>query len=649
MALSLLASLYIMVLTWRRRDVPGAGAMTGLAAATFIWTFGYLNATHGITLERHLFFCNVGYIGNMFVPVAWFIFALHYAIDNRLINDWKLALFCIIPLVTIVLVWTNNLHHLMWYDEHLATSGPFTVTVKTYGPFFWVALAHNYILIVSGVVVLLRRLFRGTHLYTGQAISLLIAVVLPLAWNIIYVFDLLPLPRKDLTPVMFAASGIAISLGVVRFQLLKAVPFARKFIIEHMGDGIMVFNMRHRLLEANPAALAILEADRNIIGKGIEQLYNSFPLLRRFYFPESSIELPLEVSGKKRVYELNTVTMRDNQDRQVGWLAILHDITERNRRELEYKTIIQTTADGFCLTDMEGKILDVNDAYCQLIGYNRDELYNMRFRDIDALEKGAANEARIARIKKNGSDRFETRHRCKDGSIVDVEISVNYLQVNGERLFVFIRDISRRKQAEEAQRQSAEKLVSAMNSTIEAIAMTVEMRDPYTAGHQRRVTRLACAIATRMNLPEDQISGLRLASLIHDIGKVRIPTEILTNPDGLSEAEFSMMKTHPRIGYEILKTIESPWPIARIVHQHHERIDGSGYPLGLSGDEIIPEARILAVADVVEAMASHRPYRPALGIDKALEEILQNRGILYDPEVVDACVSLFNEQGYTLE
>ena len=623
--------------------------MLVLAASTFIWTFGFFNEAHSTTLENQLFFNDIGYIGSMSVSGAWFIFALHYSIDNRIITGWKIALFCIMPLVTIIMVWTNNLHHLMWYDEHLGTTGSFTITIKTYGIFFWISLAYNYMLLIGGTIILLRRLFTGTRLYTGQAISLLIAVLLPLLWNVIYIFDLLPLPRKDLTPVMFAASGIAISLGVVRFQLLKAVPFARKFIIEHMGDGIMVFNMRHRLLEANPAALSILEADRNIIGKGIEQLYNSFPLLRRFYFPESSIELPWEVSGKKRIYELNTVTMRDNQDRQIGWLAILHDITERNRRELEYKTIIQTTADGFWLTDLDGQFLDVNDAYCDLIGYSRDELLKMSITDVEAFEKPETIAAHISGIKKRGMDRFETRHKRKDGEIIDVEISVNYLQVNGERMFVFVRDITGRKQAEEAQRQSAEKLVSAMNSTIEAIAMTVEMRDPYTAGHQRRVTRLACAIATYMNVPEHRISGLRLASLIHDIGKVRIPTEILTNPDGLSEAEFSMMKTHPRIGYEILKTIESPWPIARIVHQHHERIDGSGYPLGLSGDEIILEARILAVADVVEAMASHRPYRPALGIDKALDEIIQKKGILYDPEAVDACVSLFNEQGYTLE
>jgi hypothetical protein len=166
MILSLAASLYIMVLAWRHRDVPGAGAMLALAAATFVWAFGFFNEAHSATLERQLLFNNVGYIGSMSVPVAWFIFALHYTSGSRLITGWKLALFCIIPLVTIILVWSNNLHHLMWYNEHLSVSGPFTVTLKTYGPFFWVALAYNYILIFSGIIALIRRLFTGTPLYT---------------------------------------------------------------------------------------------------------------------------------------------------------------------------------------------------------------------------------------------------------------------------------------------------------------------------------------------------------------------------------------------------------------------------------------------------------------------------------------------------
>jgi putative two-component system response regulator len=185
--------------------------------------------------------------------------------------------------------------------------------------------------------------------------------------------------------------------------------------------------------------------------------------------------------------------------------------------------------------------------------------------------------------------------------------------------------------------------------TMEALATIVEFRDPYTAGHQQRVTQLACAIAKAMERPEDEITGLYLAGLIHDIGKVSVPSEILCNPNGLSSDEFNIIKMHPTVGYEVLKGLELPWPIAQIVHQHHERLDGSGYPLGLSGEDILLEARILAVADVVEAMASHRPYRASLGLDRALSEIVKHKGKLYDPDVVDACLRVFREQAFEFQ
>ncbi|OGP55495.1 MAG: hypothetical protein A2Y65_12265 [Deltaproteobacteria bacterium RBG_13_52_11] len=188
-----------------------------------------------------------------------------------------------------------------------------------------------------------------------------------------------------------------------------------------------------------------------------------------------------------------------------------------------------------------------------------------------------------------------------------------------------------------------------LEKTIIAIAAVTEIRDPFTAGHQKRVTKLACAIAEEMGLPKGKNERLRLAAIVHDIGKIHIPTEILIKPTQLSEPEFTIIEAHPQIGHDILYGITFSRPIAKIVLQHHELLDGSGYPQGLSGDEIVVEARILAVADVVEAMLSNRPYRPAHGIEGALEEILHNKGALYDSEVVDACSRVFYERGFMFE
>lgn len=240
----------------------------------------------------------------------------------------------------------------------------------------------------------------------------------------------------------------------------------------------------------------------------------------------------------------------------------------------------------------------------------------------------------------------------KGGSKFPVEISTSIMKgIDGEPIgFVtVIRNITKRKQAEQKLKQSYKKLRKTMGATINTISKIIETRDPYTAGHQLKVSKLATTIAQEMKLPQDKIEGIRIASLVHDIGKVSIPAEILSKPTKLNEIEYNLIKDHSQIGYDIIKTVDFPWPVAQIVFQHHERINGSGYPQGLKGDDILLEARIMGVADVVEAMSSHRPYRAALGTDKALEEIYQNKGILYDPEVVDACIKLFKEKGFKFE
>ncbi len=209
--------------------------------------------------------------------------------------------------------------------------------------------------------------------------------------------------------------------------------------------------------------------------------------------------------------------------------------------------------------------------------------------------------------------------------------------------------IAKRKDTEKELKHSVGKLRKAMGEIVHVVALTIEVRDPYTAGHQRHVADLARTIAKEMGLPEDQINGTYMAGLIHDMGKISVPAEILSKPSILGENEFSIIRTHPQVGYQILKEIEFPWPIAQIVFQHHERMDGSGYPQGLSSKDILLEAQILAVSDVVDAMSHHRPYRPAFGIDEALKEVSQNAGVIYASKAVDVCVKLFTKKKFNFK
>jgi PAS domain S-box-containing protein len=211
----------------------------------------------------------------------------------------------------------------------------------------------------------------------------------------------------------------------------------------------------------------------------------------------------------------------------------------------------------------------------------------------------------------------------------------------------YIRDMTYRVEAEQSVAESLKNLQKALNGTVKALANTLESKDPYTASHQRRVVQLACALAQELGESPDYIEGIRVMGFLHDLGKIAVPGEILSKPSRLSEYEFNLIKVHPQAGYDILKDIDFPWPVALAVLQHHERLDGSGYPHGLSGHDIIREAKILAVADVVEAIASHRPYRPALGVDQAMEEISRYQGVLYDPAVVQTCLRLFSENRFS--
>ena len=248
-----------------------------------------------------------------------------------------------------------------------------------------------------------------------------------------------------------------------------------------------------------------------------------------------------------------------------------------------------------------------------------------------------------------GPSEYEIDIVRKDGEVRHLHVLRKEIYWNGQKQSqVIYQDITENRKAEEKLKETMNSLRKSIKTTIQVLGIVSEARDPYTAGHQRRVADLARAIATGMKLPRDVIEGIRMTGAIHDIGKISIPSEILCKPIMLTDLEFSLIKAHCQYSYDIMKDVDSPWPLADIVYQHHERMDGSGYPRGLKGKDILIEARILAVADVVEAMMSYRPYRPALGLEIALKEIENNAGILYDRKVADACLSLFREAKFEL-
>ncbi len=231
----------------------------------------------------------------------------------------------------------------------------------------------------------------------------------------------------------------------------------------------------------------------------------------------------------------------------------------------------------------------------------------------------------------------------------DFEVTTSPMSLQGQRMLLLcLQDITQQKLAAQEALESRDELERAMGGVINALVEMLATRDPYTAGHQQRVASLASAIALEMGLDERVVAAVRMAAIIHDLGKVAVPSEILTKPSRLTRLEFDIMKMHPQVGFDILSKLEFPWPVSEVALQHHERLDGSGYPNGIRGEEIRLEARVIAVADVVEAMASHRPYRPSLGIKRALEEIHQQKGMQYDPDVVEACVRLAGREGFAL-
>jgi len=459
-------------------------------------------------------------------------------------------------------------------------------------------------------------------------------------------------------------------------EALKESENKYRVIAENMTDVITIMDMNLRFTYVSPSIMRMRGYTvEETMEQSLEQVMTPESLqISAKVFEE---EMQRETSGtadpnRVRTLELEEyrkdmstvwveVTLsflRDADGRPIGILSLSRDITERKRAEKtlrkseeRYRELVRYAPAGIYEVDYEtNRFISVNDVICEYTGYSRDELFTMNLFNLLTKESQPLMLTRLEKLMAGEKlePTVEYCIRTKNGNELWGLFNARYIyeagKLKGSTGVIY--DITDRKRADEKLRQTLESLRKAVGTTIQVMVSAVEARDPYTAGHQVRSADLARAIATEMGLPPERIEGLRMAGSIHDIGKISIPAEILSKPTKLTNLEFSLIKEHARMGYEMLKDVESPWPLAEIVYQHHERMDGSGYPRNLKGDEILMEARILAVSDVVESMASHRPYRPALGIEPALEEIEKNKGTLYDDAVADACLRLFREKGF---
>ena len=443
-----------------------------------------------------------------------------------------------------------------------------------------------------------------------------------------------------------------------------------KMLFEYAPDPFYLSDLKGTFIDANKAAEKVTGYKREeLIGKSFlklkllppEQIPKAASLLAKNALGESTGPDEFTFNrkdGSKAVLEIRTFPVKIKGKTFV--LGIARDITEKKKieqvlraSEKKYRTLAENIPDVLIQIDLEGNIIYLSKSFETKTGYSREEIQGKNIKNLLVPE---SYKIALERMKKwkEGARRlpsYEIKVKAKDGRIIPAEVTSSPIIEEGKlkAIRIIARDITERKQAEQELHKSFERTSKILRGIINALVSIVEIRDPYTAGHQKRVAKLACAIAKKMHLPEEKINALHLAATIHDIGKVDIPFEILSKPGRLNKMELSIIKEHSLVGYRILKEIDFPWPIAEIILQHHERLDGSGYPRGLSGKDIMLEARILAVADVVEAMSSHRPYRAAHSMDRTLEEILKNKGILYDPDVVDVCVKLFTREKFRFE
>lgn len=430
-----------------------------------------------------------------------------------------------------------------------------------------------------------------------------------------------------------------------------------KDIFSRLPSPVFFTDSQGRFTDANKACIEFLglKSKKDLIGRYVEEFYvdpSSRKRLVSILLKKGNIrmfETQLKrIDGEVRDVTLSVYAVRGHEGRIIGYEGIVNDITELKKMhkaiELaakEWRKTFDSMIDGILIVGEDKKIKRINLEAGKIFDGSPKELIGKSCYEMIYGKKKECTVCPQRRLIERGGSEIWDEHIPHLNKTFHISITPIKSEIKGTQFIYIFRDIGEFLDTKLKLRKSQFLLNQSFKGITLAMTKLVEQRDPYTFGHGERVSMISEKIAMDLGMDEEQVEGIRICGLLHDIGKISIPVEILNKTTKLTELEFKFIKLHPVTGYEILKNIKFPWPIAEATYQHHERMDGSGYPNGLKGEEIIIEARILAVADVLEAISSHRPYRPALGIEYAMEEIKKGRGTLYDPDVVDKCINLY--------